>query len=192
MGSSFKFSLKGIKDLKKKAKELKEKGPQVLALVEAAAYDTNDDAISNIQSNGSVDLGAGGGLLSHQSVNRINDYTFEVINSAKWAPFVEWGTGKQVRVSAEFEQYAKQFKGPYPGTWDEFEQNIRAWMKRHGIPEVEIKKGADGQDQFVDVVFLVMMSILEKGLPARPFLYPAYIKNKTELIKQVKALLAKK
>lgn len=192
MSNSFKFNLKGIKELRGKINELKAKGPQMIALVEAAAYDTNDDAISNIQSNSSIDLGAGGGLLSHQSVVVINEHTFEIVNSSKYAPFVEWGTGKQTRVSAEFDQYAKQFKGPYPGTWDQFEQNIKAWMKRHSIPEVKVVPGKDGQDQYIDIVYLIMTSILTKGLPARPFLYPAYIKNKVELIKKAKALLAKK
>ncbi|WP_343692766.1 hypothetical protein [Chitinophaga sp.] len=164
-----------MRELRGLINELRSVMPQAKALTEAAAYDINDDAISNIQSNGSIDLGAGGGLLSHQFVKVLNPYTFEVGNSAKWAPFVEWGTGKQVKVPAELQSYANQFKGPYPGTWDEFEENIEAWLGRHGIDKS--KK------------YMLMNAILERGLKAKPFLWPAYQKNKAKLIAQIKSLL---
>ena len=192
MGRSYvKFELQGLKELMNKLEKTKEKGPQLVALVEAAAYDTNDDAISNIQSNGSVDLGGGGGLLSHQSVVELNGHSWEVVNSSKHAPFVEWGTGKQTKVASEETEVAAEYKGPYPGTWDEFEQNIQAWMKRHGIPEQKVVTDADGTESYINVTYYIMISILEKGLPARPFLYPAFVKNRELLLKQAKELLKK-
>lgn len=177
----FSIKMDGLKEAVAKLDQIDDKLiNDVDALVAAAAYDTNDDAISGIQQHGAVDLGGGGGLLSHQAVTDIGDRRHEVRNSAKWAPFVEWGTGRQVQVPAEWAEYARQYKGPYPGTWGEFEQNIKAWMKRHGIPE-KTEKGHD-------LVYLIMVKILERGLPARPFLYPAYVKNKIKLIEDLKKL----
>ncbi len=157
-------------------------------ILQAAAFDTNDDAISNIQREGAIDLGAGGGLISHQQVRAIGKNKYEVLNSSKYAPFIEWGTGRQVSVPAEWAQYAMKYKGPYPGTWDEFEENIRAWMKRHGIPDRQIYTASDGTESYIDVTYSIMIKILERGLPARPFLYPAYVKNKAEVVKRLKEL----
>lgn len=191
--SSFTFDLRGIKDVRKRIGTITEKMDTGLNnLVEAAAYDMNDDAISNIQSEGAQDLGAGGGLLSHQYVQAAGKRSWEVGNSAFYAPFIEWGTGRQVKVPTEWREMAMQYKGPYPGTWDLFEQNIKAWMKRHGIPERKVVTHADGTESYIDVAYYIMVSILENGLKPRPFLYPAYVKNKTELVKQVKQLFAKK
>jgi hypothetical protein len=187
--SSFKFELKGIDRMVATIDKASAKGQQLVALVEAAAYDMNDDAISNIQSNGAVDLGAGGGLLSHQAVIPVDDYTWKVSNSSKHAPFIEWGTGKRAKVESEWQQYAAQYKGPYPGTWDEFEQNIKAWMKRQGIAEQKVSTDADGSEVHINVTYSIMMAILNNGLKARPFLYPAFVKNRRELRKRVKELL---
>lgn len=184
-----KFELQGMKELNNALERARNKGPELVMLVEAAAYDTNDDAISNIQSAGSIDLGGGGGLLSHQAVTPVTESSWEVSNSAKHAPFIEWGTGKQVDVPDEFRQYAEEFKGPYPGTWDEFEQNIKAWMRRHGIPEQRVEIAADGTETHINVAYYMMIAILDRGLPARPFLFPAYVKNREMLKQKVLELL---
>lgn len=157
-------------------------------LVQAAAYDTNDDAIGYIRSEGAIDLGAGGGLISHQAVTSEGPRAYGVTNSSKYAPFIEWGTGRQVQVPDEWASYARQYKGPYPGTWNEFEENIKAWMQRHGIPERSIVTYADGTEGYIDVAYAIMVKILDNGLPARPFLYPAYVKNKEKLLKDIKKL----
>lgn len=177
--SSFTFDLKGIKEVQQGIGRLTEKMEVDLNnLVEAAAYDTNDDAISHIQSNNAIDLGAGGGLLSNQYVLQASPRSWAVGNSAFYAPFIEFGTGRQVSIPPEWEELAAQYKGPYPGTWPEFEQNIKAWMKRHGMDP--------------DQSYPVMIHILRNGLKSRPFLYPAYVKNREKLIESVKKLFEKK
>lgn len=174
----FRFELKGVKGVQKRIESITEKMEVDLDhLVEAAAYDMNDGAISNIRENGAQDLGAGGGLLSHQYVQPAGDRAYEVGNSAFYAPFIEWGTGKQVKVPTEWQDMAMQYKGPYPGTWNEFEQNIKAWMKRHGKDP--------------DQSYPLMIAILRTGLRARPFLHPAYVKEVKELVKDVKKLFKK-
>lgn len=177
--SSFKFEIKGLKDVQQGIDRLTEKMQVDLnTLVEASAYDMNDDAISAIQGNNAIDLGAGGGLLSHQYVQQENPRAWGVGNSAFYAPFIEFGTGKQVSIPAEWQALAAQYKGPYPGTWPEFEQNIKAWMKRHGMDP--------------DQSYPMMIHILRNGLRARPFLYPAYVKNRAKLIEDVKKLFSRK
>lgn len=171
----FSLSIEGLKIAENKLDALREKfGVGVDEIVKAAAYDANDDAISAIQNHGAIDLGAGGGLLSHQSVTNEGPRAYGVGNSSEHAPFVEWGIGRQAKVSDEWAAYARQYKGPYPGTWKEFEKNIQAWMNRHGIP--------------LENTYVIMVKILENGLPARPFLYPAYVKAKARIIKDIKQL----
>ena len=47
-----------------------------------------------------------------QSVTpRVQDYTGEVTIRAEYAPYVEFGTGKLVKVPDELSKYAMQFKG---------------------------------------------------------------------------------
>lgn len=176
---SLKFEVKGLKDVQDGIDRISEKMEVDLnSLVEAAAYDTNDDAVSIIQRNNAIDLGAGGGLLSHQFVRQESARSWAVGNSAFYAAFIEFGTGRQVQVPAEWEEVASKYKGPYPGTWNLFEQNIKIWMKRHGMDP--------------DQSYPLMMHILRNGLKARPFLYPAFVKNRAELIENVKKLFSKK
>lgn len=133
--------------------------------LEAAAYEMRSIADSLITDNGSIDQGF---LKSSLQVVPVSgNHRAEFLNTAFYAPFVEFGTGPQVRVPQEWAEYAAQFKGMQNGNTEQFISNIKDWIGRKQIP---IPPGYN-LDSFAAQIVL---SILVKGLKARPFMYPAY------------------
>ena len=45
--ASFKFELKGVEEFRGALEIIRAKGPQLMGLIEAAAYDMNDEALKN-------------------------------------------------------------------------------------------------------------------------------------------------
>jgi HK97 gp10 family phage protein len=90
-----------------------------------------------------VDLGK---LRASIQSGPVAKLSWEVVASAKYAPYIEFGTGGLVDVPKGLESYALQFKGK-------------------GIRKVNMK--------------------------ARPFLYPAFVAYRNQLIKDLRAELEK-
>lgn len=110
-----------------------------------------------------------------------------VYAAAAYAAYVEFGTRTKVSVPEEMKDIANQFKNKKTGNWDEFKENIKAWVKRKGIvPTVNGKKAVNPDKyDWEELYFLIMMSIYKKGLAPRPFLYPAYKKETKGLDKRI-------
>lgn len=89
-----------------------------------------------------------------------------------YAPYVEFGTKTKVRVPSGYAQFASQYKGIRGGTFADLQRNIAQWAKAKGIPE--------------EAVFPIAMSIAKKGIPAQPFLIPAFEGQRQNLIKRLK------
>ena len=70
---------------------------------------------------------------------------------------------------------ASQFKGKKAGSFEQGLRAIKDWCKSKGIPE--------------DAAYPIFMSILRKGQKARPYLYPAFVKGRTQYLKDLKKLL---
>lgn len=93
----------------------------------------------------------------------------------KYAPYVEFGTGKLVSVPAEWEQMAKSFKGKSSGSFQDFIEAMTIWFKA---------KGYDTKN-----VWIACINKLNNGSEARPFLYPAYVKGKKDYQNNLNKLL---
>ena len=96
--------------------------------------------------------------------------------AANYASFQEFGTRKFATayiatLPADWQAYAKQYKGGGSGTFDEFLQSLMGWCKRHGISD--------------KAAYPIAIKILRNGLKPQPFLYPAFNKNKDLLIKDL-------
>ena len=78
----------------------------------------------------------------------------EVVSPVDYSPFVEWGTKTRVRVPAELQAYAQQFKGAKGGDAKKF---IYDWCKRKGIDK--------------RYWFLVYKSVMVKGITPHPFFF---------------------
>ena len=121
-----------------------------------------------------------GQLRNQIALEPINDLTFAVEAKASYSPYVEFGTGPQVNVPADFTSYAAQFKGKKGGKFKDFVDALTLWVKRKGIGDGKNDKG---------LAFVIARSILLKGMRPQPFLIPSYEMEKPKLIQRLKKLL---
>ena len=96
--------------------------------------------------------------------NGQNAFKFSVGSSAKYAPYIEFGTGGKVSIPKGFESYASQFKTKTGGTFKEMLKALIMWVERKGIASGKQSKSA---------AYMIALSILRKGLRPQPFLIPA-------------------
>ena len=95
----------GIKAIQDKLNELSKESQQGLA------NEINNSAI-NIQRNAKRNVVVDNGFLRGSiGLEPINELTYTVEAKAKYAPYVEFGTGGLVDIPAGYEQYAAIFKG---------------------------------------------------------------------------------
>ena len=92
-----------------------------------------------------------------------------------YGAYMEFGTGSKVNVPAEFADMAATFKGKKQGTFKQGLEAIKVWCKAKGIPE--------------EAAYPIFAKILGAGINPRPFLYPAYIKGKSEYQNNLERLL---
>jgi HK97 gp10 family phage protein len=109
--------------------------------------------------------------LVEQSVGQ-SKFMFSVGASAKYAPFVEFGTGGKVSIPTGYESYASQFKGKTGGTFKEMVLALTDWVQKKGIASGKQSKSA---------AYMIALSILRKGLRPQPFLIPAFEQERPKL-----------
>lgn len=154
-----------IKELGKLGDEARKRTDSV---TDSAVRSIASDAISNVRK----DTGT---LASRITPIKVEESSYAVVVYADYAAYVEFGTGKKVRVPSELKGLASKIRNQKTGTFEEGLDNIREWCRRIGIEE--------------SAAYPIFMSILQNGLEPRPFLFPAYIKNKSKYIKDLKKLL---
>ena len=112
-----------------------------------------------------------------QSISRlkVKPALYKVTVNELYGAYMEFGTGSKVNVPAEFADMAATFKGKKQGTFKQGLEAIKVWCKAKGIPE--------------EAAYPIFAKILGAGINPQPFLYPAYIKGKSEYIKNLNTLL---
>lgn len=165
--------------------------------VKKGAFAISAQAVRNIKSNDSIGVsGGGGGLIGSQTTSPFNDGSFigfEVLNTAPYAPFVEFGTGARAKVPADWADYAATFKGKSLGQGgDTFFQSIVKWVRAKGLSgrySVKTRRRLGKKDtkerEDEAVAWPIYISILKNGSYPHPFLYPAYMKEKDAILKNV-------
>lgn len=121
-----------------------------------------------------------GQLRNQIALEPINDLTYAVEAKASYSAYVEFGTGPQVSVPADFTSYAAQFKGKKGGKFKDFVDALTLWVKRKGIGDGKNNRG---------LAYVIARSILLKGMRPQPFLIPSYESEKPKLIQRLKKLL---
>jgi len=162
----------------------------------AGAHEMNNEAVLNIRKNGSI--GFSGGLIRDQQVAKIGPRSYEVRNSAPYAPFVEFGTGLRASPPAEWAAYAMTFKGTrIPGPGGDFFERIVLWVRAKGLSgtysiKTRRRTGTNKvrqAEQDFEVAFLIYLSILKNGAYAHPFQYPAFKKVGPKILESVKRVI---
>ena len=100
---------------------------------------------------------------------------YNVGTNLPYAPYVEFGTGAKVQIPAEFAKMASNAKGKGKGSFKEGLQQIKAWCRKKGIDE--------------KFAYIIFVNLLNNGMEAKPFLYPAFLEGKKTYEKQMKVAI---
>ena len=121
-----------------------------------------------------------------------------VYSDLHYAPYVEFGTGKKVfklknggTVDSKYRAYAAQFKGKGKGDYYDFLQAILLWVQRKKLAQIQNSYTGRRRTSQADLLLVaesVAWSILKNGVPAQPFLIPAYEEEKPKLLKRIRNL----
>lgn len=99
------------------------------------------------------DIGTLAGLIDAEHISPMHS---EVTSHAEYSAYMEWGTKTRVRVPADLQGYANQFRGGglEKGNAKRF---IFAWMNRVGVPK--------------EYQWPTFLSIIIKGVHPHPFFF---------------------
>ena len=128
-------------------------------------------------------------------------FRVDITVNVPYAAYIEFGTKKYAaaevaKLPPEWKTFAAQFKGRAgSGSFDEFVQNIMEWVQRKGIGALKTKSGnnsksADSLDAMQQAAYWIALNIIQNGIHAHPYLYPAFKKNKDEFIANLKKQLS--
>ncbi len=164
--------------------QFNQQAAKLLTIDKKFADDVNDslaadaiDIAADAAARAPVDLG---GLHSSISANNDTYLSKEINVNVFYAAFIEFGTGAYAAqyvasLPATWQEYAAQFKGQKgTGTFADFVNNIREWLRHKGI---------DAN------AYVVAKSILRKGIKQHPFLYPAYDNARDDVIKHIQTII---
>ncbi len=171
------FKMQGFDDVYKKLAQLSDKARgEVKNEFAASANNIRNNAIRLAP----VNLGELRNSIKVISRGDNNDYVFIVRAGAKYAPYVEFGTGGKVSVPSNYQQYAQKFKGKTGSTFKAMIEALALWVKRKGIGNGKNDKG---------LAYAIALNILRKGLRPQPFLIPSYEQEIPKLIKNIKQIV---
>lgn len=101
-----------------------------------------------------------------------------VIANAPYALYIEFGTGKQVKIEPEMREVAARARAAAKkGSFADGLKSIERWLKLNG---------GDPKNAYI-----VLVSILKRGLKPQPFLYPALVDQRPLFIRDMERLIKK-
>ena len=126
-----------------------------------------------------------------------------VYSELGYAPYIEFGTGKKVFktksggvVNSKYKAYASRFKGNGKGDYKEMLEALILYVKRKklaGTYKVKSKRRVGNKEKRLEedtrLAKTMAYFILKNGIPAQPFLIPAYDEERPKLIKRIQQLL---
>lgn len=147
-----------------------------------------NDAKSNLRSQKAINTGQ---LLSSIYAEPVGDnLTTNIIAGMPYASYVEFGTRKfAASYVASLPKYwqtlAAEYKGKGGGTFAELVKNIALWVGQKGIAgtySVKTRKRVGTKEtkeqENLKAAYPIALKIVKNGISARPYLYPAYVKNR--------------
>lgn len=166
-----KESIKGIPEV---IKELRAIGKDMEKLIDVETSGIAEQIARDAKVGAPVNFGDLKGSIGAEKIKESN---YRIFVNMEYGAYIEFGTGAKVRVPADFDAIAKQFRQKRPGTFEEAIRSIEEWLK---------KKGGDPKD-----AKWVLIKILKAGINPQPFLHPAWVKGKKDYLNNLKKLLKK-
>ena len=139
--------------------------------VQFAALNFRDGAKRDLANQG----GGNGALMGSIAATNEGVMKARVSVNLFYAPYVEFGTKKKVKIEPGFEDVAASAKGlPKRGTWKDFIASLTVWAGRKGI------KGS---------VYAIARSIMLYGISPKPFFFKQYTPVRNKLKSRIENLL---
>lgn len=182
---------KGATALKKMFASLPEKVDDILnANAKEAVLNAKDLAPSNM-----------GDLRRGISAKVDTKLKKQLTSRAPYSAYMEFGTGKYAaqevaKLPSEYKAYAAQFKGKGGGgTFKEFLNAMIIWVRRNKLGasyNISTKrKNRQSKDEIRQIAYMIAISILRKGVHAHPFMFPSFLQQRDQLMKDLQALINK-
>lgn len=107
------------------------------------------------------------------------DNGVEIVASAEYAAFVEFGTRKfaaqyVATLPQDWQTYAAKFKGKGSGTFNDLLKSIMGWVKRHGMKD--------------SAAYPIALKIMREGVKPRKFFFTAVQNNEDKLSEDIRKL----
>lgn len=165
-------SVKGINET---IKELRKFGVKAIQAINDETEEAANDIADKAKKLAPVNLGKLQQSISVAQDIRSKGQIWGVFVNASYGAYIEFGTGAKVKVPAEFQDIANEFRQKKPGTFEQGLESITDWCKKKGIDPKNAK--------------WIFLKILGAGINPQPFLYPAYIKGKKEYLDNLNKLI---
>lgn len=183
MANAFTFEVKGLDQLQKKINNLPK---ELVERIDGELESSCQNVVLAAKANAPKNIAALSQSISFAGSNL--GYTIRV--GAKYGHIMEFGSKSKVSVPSELTAYASSFKGqPSGGTWSEFLEAMKKWVRRKGIGATynvaKRRKNRQTKDQLDSIAYLIAMSIAKKGVKPQPFLFPAFFNERPKLIRNV-------
>jgi len=167
-------NIKGLDKLQDKISKLpKDLQEKVVDEIQAWGNEVNAEQIGLISQQKIQDNGA----LQQNTKARPEPNGVELVSNVYYAPYIEFGTGPKVKVPAELNDYASQFKGKKRGDFKTFVKALEAWLRR--------KKG---NPKFA---YKAALNIIARGQEPRPYFFPPYFRKRKDLINRLNVVIGK-
>src|SRR6187549_3539011 len=150
--------------------------------------------VKNVETDAKNNAPANEGKLRNSIVGDVQNLVGTVTVAADYAAYLEFGTRKfaakyVASLPPDWRAYAATFKGNREGkgTMDQFIQDIMQWVQQKGIGAHTTKSGKVSSsraslDAMQSAAYAIALNILQNGIRAQPFLYPAVQKHTPKLI----------
>jgi HK97 gp10 family phage protein len=119
-------------------------------------------------------------IYTEEKSKSANEFMYVIGAAAKYAPYIEFGTGGKVSIPSGFSDEASKFKGKTGGRFKDLVKALTEWV---------IKKGIASGKQSKSVSYAIALSIIRKGIRPQPFLIPAFQAEMPKLISKIKDVI---
>ena len=158
---------------------------------EAGTAKALDKFQSNVVKQAKRDAPANEGMLRNSISGTVTGLQAKIVVTANYAAYLEFGTRKfaakyVATLPQDWQSYAATFRGKGGGTFDQFIQDIMQWVRQKGIGAQLTKSGNVSEsksslDAMQSAAYAIALNILQNGIRAQPFLYPA-VKDHTPIL----------
>lgn len=160
---------KVIKGLSKVLSKLKKFGKEADVVIDQTTEGIAMEIMVHARQLAPNDTGGLSGSIYQQKEGKAK---YKIATPKEYAAYMEFGTGSKVKIPSEMKAEAAKFRGKSQGSFEEGVKAMEDWLRRNGGDPKDAK--------------WVLIKIIQRGLTAKPFLYPAFVKGRKKYLMDLK------